>query len=290
MMRVGKLLLWAALAATAWSPSAFAVSVDLALVIAADTSQSIDDREAALERQGVAAAFRSPEVLRAISSGSLGRIAVLYMDWSGGPNNRIIVNWRTIGDKPGADAFADALLKAPRTYGQGTSIGGAMEMAAALIATSGFEATRRVIDISGDGPTNRGRPVAEVRDEMVARGIVINGLPIVTDEYGTGDWGDYYGALDQYYRHCVIGGQGSFIQPAKGFQEFAAAMRHKLVLEISDAAAPGGIVKVATRDQGPAARPDARNPLRPAKPPAQDCSDGNGRNGFGRFRGFGGFQ
>ena len=292
MMHAGKLFLWAALAASAWPSVAFAASVDLALVLAADTSQSIDDREAALERQGVAAAFRSPELLRAISSGALGRIAVLYMDWSGGPNNRIVVNWRTIGDKAGADAFAAALLKAPRTYGQGTSIGDAMEMGAALIATSGFEATRRAIDISGDGPTNRGRPVAEVRDELVARGIVINGLPIITDEYGTGDWGDYYGVLDQYYRHCVIGGQGSFMQPAKGFQEFAAAMRHKLVLEISDAATPGGILKVAARAQGPksppAARPNARNPLSPAKPPAQDC--GGARNGFGRFRGFGGFQ
>jgi len=291
MMHAGKLLLWAALAAVAWSSGAAAAPaapVDLVLVIAADTSQSIDDREAALERQGVAVAFRSPEVLRAISSGALGRIAVLYMDWSGGPNNRIIVNWRTIGDKPSADAFADALLKAPRTYGQGTSIGDAMEMGAALIAASGFEATRRVIDIAGDGPTNRGRPVAEVRDEMVARGIVINGLPIVTDEYGTGEWGAYYGALDQYYLHCVIGGQGSFIQPAKGFQEFAAAMRHKLVLEISDAGAPGGIVKVAA--QAPQARPQGANPLRPAKPPAQDCSGGNGRNGFGRFRRFDGFQ
>ena len=153
----GKLFLWAALAASAWSSSAFAAAVDLELVIAADTSSSIDDREAALQRQGVAAAFRSLEVVRAISSGALGRIAVLYMDWSGGPNNKIVVNWRTIGDKASADAFADVLLKAPRTYGRGTSIGGAMEMGVALIATSGLDATRRAIDISGDGPSNMGR-------------------------------------------------------------------------------------------------------------------------------------
>lgn len=288
-MHAGKLFLWAALIAGAWPSVAFAAPVDLELVIAADTSSSIDDREAALERQGVAAAFRSPEVVRAISSGALGRIAVLYMDWSGGPNNRIIVNWRAIGDKASAGAFADALVKAPRTYGQGTSIGDALEMGAALIAASGFEARRRVIDITGDGPANRGRPVAEVRDEIVARGIVINGLPIVTDEYGTGDWGAYYGELDQYYMHCVIGGQGSFMLPAKGFAEFAAAMRRKLVLEISDAGSPGGIVRIATRAQVPETRPDARNPVRPAKPPAQDCG-GNAGNRFGRFRGFGGFQ
>ena len=285
-MDAGKYCLWAALAVSMWSSSALAAPVDLELVIAADTSSSIDDREAALERQGVAAAFRSPEVLRAISSGSLGRIAVLYMDWSGGPNNRIVVNWRTISDKTSAEAFADLLLKAPRTYGRGTSIGGALEMGAALIAASGIEGTRRAIDISGDGPSNTGRPVAEVRDEVVARGIVVNGLPIVTDEYGTGEWGAYYGELDKYYLHCVIGGQGSFIVPAKGFQEFVAAMRRKLVLEISDAApSSGGFVKVQARAQGP----QAPNPLRPAKPAAQDCG-GNGGNGFGRFRGFGGFQ
>jgi hypothetical protein len=283
-MHAGKLFLSAALVASAWSSSALAAPVDLELVIGADTSSSIDDREAAQEREGVAAAFRSPEVLRAISSGGLGRIAVLYMEWSGGPNNKIVVNWRTIGDKASADAFADLLLKAPRTYGRGTSIGAAMEMGAALIATSGFEATRRAIDISGDGPNNMGRAVAEVRDEVVARGIVINGLPIMSGEYGGGDWGAYPGELDKYYMHCVIGGQGSFIVPAKGFQEFVAAMRRKLVLEISDGGpASTGIVKVAA--QGP----DARNPIRPAPAPAKDC--GRGGDSFpGAGRVFGGFR
>jgi hypothetical protein len=210
-----------------------------------------------------------------------------FSTWTGrAANNKIVVNWRTIGDKASADAFADVLLKAPRTYGRGTSIGGAMEMGVALIATSGLDATRRAIDISGDGPSNMGRAVAEVRDEVVARGIVINGLPIMSGDYGTGDWGAYPGELDKYYMHCVIGGQGSFMVPAKGFQEFAAAMRRKLVLEISDAGpALGGIVKVAAQGQGP----EARNPLRPAKPPAQDCV--GGRDSFGgAFRGFGRFR
>ena len=285
-MHGGKLFLCGALVASVWSSRAFAEAVDLQLVIAADTSTSIDDTEAALERQGVAGAFRSPEIVRAISSGSLGHIAVLYMDWSGGPNNQIVVNWRTIGDKVSADAFADALLKAPRTYGRGTSIGGAMEMGAALIESSGFEAMRRAIDISGDGPSNMGRAVAEVRDEVVARGIVINGLPIISGDYGTGDWGAYPGEIDKYYMHCVIGGQGSFMVPAKGFQEFITAMRRKLVLEISDAgSASAVIVKVAAQGQGPL----ARTPLRPAIPPAKDCGGGGDSFGGGR-RGFGGFQ
>lgn len=274
---------WGAIvAAVCFASPAFAAAapVDLELVIAADTSSSIDDREAALEREGVVSAFRSPEVLRAISSGSLGRISVLYLDWSGGPNNRIIVNWTTVHDKASAEAFAASLMKAPRTYGRGTSIGGAIEMGAALLESSGIEATRKAIDISGDGPANTGRPVAEVRDEVVARGIIINGLPIMSGDYGTGDWGAYPGQLDQYYMHCIIGGQGSFIVPARGFQEFIAAMRRKLVLEISDSGQRPEIVKTAAQ---------GGNPLRAQKPPAQDCGGGEDifrggfRRGFGQF-------
>jgi hypothetical protein len=107
--------------------------------------------------------------------------------------------------------------------------------------------TQRSIDISGDGPNNRGPAVYEVRDEIVAKGITINGLPVVsTGEYGTGDWGIYYGELENYYVNCVIGGPRAFAIPAKGFEEFAAAIRHKLVLEISDAGRISSpIVKVA---------------------------------------------
>lgn len=280
-MHYKRLLLGAIAVAASCAPVlAAAPAVDLELVIAADTSSSIDDREAALEREGVASAFRSPDVLRAISSGSLGRIAVLYLDWSGGPNNRIIVNWTAIHDKASAEAFAESLMKAPRTYGRGTSIGAAMEMGAALIESSGLEATRKAIDISGDGPANTGRPVAEVRDEVVGRGIIINGLPIMSGDYGTGDWGAYPGQLDQYYMHCIIGGQGSFIVPAKGFQEFVLAMRRKLVLEISDSGGSPKLVKAAAQ---------GANPLRAQKPAAQDCGGGEDifrggfRRGFGRF-------
>lgn len=280
-MRYKKLFFGAIVIAASCTPVlAAAPAVDLELVIAADTSSSIDDREAALEREGVVSAFRSPEVLRAISSGSLGRIAVLYLDWSGGPNNKIVLNWTTIHDKASAEAFAQSLLKAPRTYGRGTSIGGAIEMGAALIESSGLEATRKAIDISGDGPANTGRPVAEARDEVVGRGIVINGLPIMSGDYGTGDWGAYPGQLDQYYMHCIIGGQGSFIVPARGFQEFVAAMRRKLVLEISDSGLRPKLVKAAAQGS---------NPLRAQKPAARDCGGGDDifrggfRRGFGQF-------
>ena len=269
---------------------AFAEAVDLELVLATDNSQSIDSAEAALQRQGVAAAFRSPEVVRAIQSGSLGRIGVAYLDWSSAPYTRIAVNWRVIKDKASADAFADALLKAPPGFGRGTAIGETLILAAQLIEINDLDGTRRAIDISGDGPNNTGRPVAEVRDEIAARGITINGLPIVTDEYGTGEWGAYYGELDKYYINCVIGGRAAFALPAKGFQEFAVAIRRKLVLEISEALpkAPAiglPIMKIA----GVMSSPPSDNPLRPApranpSPSTQNCGGG------GRVRGFGGFR
>jgi hypothetical protein len=213
-------------------PAAATEAVDLEIVIATDVSQSIDEREAALQRQGFAAALRSREVIRAIESGALGKIAVAYIDWSSEPWNRVIVDWQVIHDGASAHAFADALLARPRTHGQGTSIGGAMRLAAHMIESNTFDGMRRVIDISGDGPNNRGA-LAFAREDTLARGITINGLPIITDDYGTGDWGGFYGQLDRYYETYVIGGPGAFSLPARGFEEFATAIRRKLILEIS---------------------------------------------------------
>ena len=132
--------------------------VDLELVIASDNSQSIDPTEAALERQGVAAAFRNDEVVKAIQSGALGKIAVAYLDWSSAPFTRIVLDWRIIEDKASAEAFAAALLAARPPYGQGTAIGEAIALAARMIETNAFEGTQRVIDVAGDGPNNTGRP------------------------------------------------------------------------------------------------------------------------------------
>lgn len=207
-------------------------AVDLEIVIATDVSSSIDEREAALQRQGFASALRSPDVIAAIRSGATGKIAVAYIDWSSEPWNRLIVDWRIIEDQASADAFAATLLAAPRTYGQGTAIGGALRMATRLIESNAFDGMRKVIDMSGDGPNNRGS-LASAREATLARGITINGLPIVTSEYGTGDWGQFYGQLDLYYESYVIGGPGAFSLPARGFEEFAAAIRRKLILEIS---------------------------------------------------------
>jgi len=252
-------------------------TVDLELVLATDNSQSIDRSEALLQRQGVAAAFRHPDVVRAIQSGTYGRIAVAYLDWSSLPFTRLTLNWRIVSDKASADAFADALLKAPFVYGQGTAIGEAILIGARLIETNNIEGTQKSIDISGDGPNNTGPPVYQMRDEIVAKRITINGLPVVsTGDYGQGDWGIYYGKLEDYYRNCVIGGPRSFAIPAKGFEEFAQAVRRKLVLEISDASrAPSLIMRTA-------AAPNASPPPTPLRPPDR----ANNENCGGRLRFF----
>ncbi len=229
-------LLGAILGLAPWpSPAAAAEPVDLELVIATDVSQSIDDEEALLQREGIAAAFRSKHVIRAVRSGFLRRIAVAYIDYSSALFNKIVVDWRIVGDRKSAEAFADALLKAPLTFGRRTSISDAVEHAARMIEANDFEGTRRVIDVSGDGPNNSGRLVDQVRDDTVAKRITINGLPIVNDR-GRFNTRYYLPDLDKYYRGCVIGGAGAFIVVATDFKDFARAIRRKLVLEIAAAA------------------------------------------------------
>lgn len=211
--------------------------VDLELVIATDVSRSIDGDEARLQRQGIAAAFRSQQVIDAIQSGVLQRIAVAYIDYSSRDWNKLLIDWRIIRDRDSAYAFADTLLNAPLTFGRRTSISDALEQARNLIETNDIEGTRRVIDVSGDGPNNAGRGVDAVRDETIGRRITINGLPIINDRdagfsrYSLPD-------LDNYYRGCVIGGPGAFLVVARDFKDFARAIRRKLVLEISDLSPP----------------------------------------------------
>jgi hypothetical protein len=231
--------------------------VDIALVITTDVSYSVDENEARFQREGAIAAFRSPEVVKAIQAGALGRIAVTYIDFSSYSMNKIIAPWHVVHDAASAEAFADLLAIAPRTLGVQTSISSGLEMAEHLIDTSGYLATKRVIDVSGDGPNNEGHLVDKVRDEIVAKGIVINGLPIMTpaDQFDV-----YYLAdLDKYYAGCVIGGNGAFIQVAHGFEDLARALRRKLIQEISDAGKGANplLVKVAASTPRAAPAPHA---------------------------------
>jgi hypothetical protein len=219
--------------------------VDIALVITTDVSYSVDENEARFQREGAIAAFRNADVIKAIQAGPLGRIAVTYIDFSSYSTNKIIAPWHVVHDAASAEAFADLLAIAPRTLGVQTSISSGLEMAEHLIETSGYVATKRVIDVSGDGPNNEGHLVDKVRDEIVAKGIVINGLPIMTpaDQFDV-----YYLAdLDKYYAGCVIGGTGAFIQVARGFEDLERALRRKLIQEISDAGKSGNplLLKVA---------------------------------------------
>ena len=225
--------------------------VDVALVIATDVSYSVDENEARFQREGAIAAFRNPEVVKAIQAGALGRIAVAYIDFSSYSTNKIIAAWHIVHDKASAEAFADLLAIAPRTLGVQTSISSGLEMAELLLDTSGYAATKRVIDVSGDGPNNEGHLVDKVRDEIVAKGIVINGLPIMTpaDQFDV----YYLPDLDKYYAGCVIGGPGAFIQVAHGFEDLARALRRKLIQEISDAG-KGVQIRCSSRSRRPRPR------------------------------------
>ena len=214
-------------------PALAAERVDLELVLATDTSRSIDESEARLQREGVAAALRHPDIIQAIQSGYHKKVAAAYLDYSSANFNKIIVDWRIIRDKISATAFARALTEAPLTFGRRTSISDGLEMAARMIENNQYLGTRRVIDVAGDGPNNHGRLVEDVRDDIITKGISINGLPIVND--GDEGFASQFSIkdLDDYYRGCVIGGRGAFIVVAKDFPDFARAIRRKLIFEIA---------------------------------------------------------
>jgi uncharacterized protein DUF1194 len=212
------------------APSSGVQNVDLKLIIATDVSRSINYEEAMLQREGTAEAFNSPEVIKAIQSGALGKIAVAMIDWSSPELDRVVLDWTIIDGKQSADAFAQKIRSAPRTPGQRTSISGALELGALMLEGSekNIHATRRVIDVSGDGPNNDGRRLSDVRKEVTAQNIVVNGLPVM-DENANG----YYPNLDKYYAGCVVGGRGAFVIVVRAFADFGQAMRRKLILEIS---------------------------------------------------------
>jgi Protein of unknown function (DUF1194) len=213
-------------------------SVDLALVLAVDASGSVDQVRFELQKQGYAAAFRHPRVIGAIQSGPSQAIAVIMMQWTGPALQVTAVPWTKISDAASANAFADAIAHAPRAlFGGGTSISGAIDTSMALLFDNPYRAARRVIDISGDGSNNRGRPVTQARDEAVAKGVGINGLPILALE-------PY---LDRYYQNNVIGGPGAFVIAAERYETFADAILKKLIAEIA-AIRPGELAQINVFD------------------------------------------
>ena len=210
--------------------------VDVELVLAVDISLSVTPRELQIQRRGYAEAITSPQVLAAVRSGLLGRIAVTYVEWAGEGAQRTLIDWTMIESEADAQAFADTLLEAPGSSLRRTSISNALSYSVRLFDENGFTGLRRVIDISGDGPNNAGRPVVQARDAAVSQGIVINGLPLMTHEGFGGRWD--LEDLDLYYTDCVIGGPGAFVIPVRGWDEFANAVQRKLVLEIAGLTPP----------------------------------------------------
>lgn len=200
------------------------VPVDVELILMADVSGSIDTGEFLLQRRGYARALRDPQIIDAIRSGFLGRIALSYVEWSGPYLQVTIVPWMAIGEEADIAYFAGQLETQPRQlYGGGTAPGNAVLYATQALLNNRFEGKRLVIDVSGDGPNSNGASAAVARDQAVAQGITINGLPILSDIPG----------LERYYRENVIGGRGAFSIPAADFEDIYEAVRMKLIREIA---------------------------------------------------------
>jgi hypothetical protein len=265
------LSVWAGIG-MAFQPSAGAaeqagtgIPVDVELVIAVDVSHSMDFQERHLQRDGFALAYRNPEILAAIRSGPHQRIAVTVMEWAGDDRQTIILPWTLIRDEDSALAVSQRLAqRIPGRQARGTAIGSAMLKAASLFGKGGYAGSRRVIDVSGDGASNRGPEPAKVRDALVALGITINGLPIVyRDPFAgppiTAEATAPPLGLAEYYQANVIGGPGAFVEPVRTIDQFGPAIRRKLLREIR------GPLDIADQRDAGFSRQAAAAPSRPAE-------------------------
>jgi hypothetical protein len=241
-MRAIRILLTLLFVCAALIPTAAlaADEVDLLLVLAVDVSRSIDATKFQLQREGYASALSNPRVIEAIQSGRNGRVGVIFIEWSGVGNQKVVIDWTMIGDAEAAKGFGDRLLEAPRSFADRTSISGGIEFAMAQLALAPYQSARRTIDVSGDGTNNSGRDVATLRDAAVSKGIVINGLPILSENpmSWNPDHTNPPGGLENYYRNNVTGGPGAFVMVAKNFNTFGEAIINKMIAEVSQAHEP----------------------------------------------------
>jgi hypothetical protein len=231
-----KLVALLGLALVLCSPLARAAEpVDLLLVLAADVSRSVTEPKFKLQREGAAAAITHPDVLRAITSGPHRRIAVCFVEWATVGMQAVVVEWTAIGDGAAARAFGDRLVEAPRSFAGSTSLSSAIDFSVSHLERAPFEAERRVVDISGDGNNNSGRPVTDARDEALAKGITINALVILTPlaESFRPEHTNPAGGLEKYFQDNVIGGPGAFTVVAESHESFGRALTKKLVQEIA---------------------------------------------------------
>jgi hypothetical protein len=231
-----RLLRWLLPAILCLATSAHAAqTIDVALVLVTDVSRSIDDSEFELEKQGYAAALTDPKVVAAIKGGIAGAIAVAYVEFASSYEVRTVLDWSVIRDEASAQDFATRLAAVPRSFWGRTAISAGVDRAVQLIAESGYETPRRVIDVCGDGTNNAGREITDARDDAVKAGIVINGLAIINDHPVSWTFAHVQppGGLAKYYRENVTGGPGSFVQEIHDFHAFGEAMTRKLVTEIA---------------------------------------------------------
>lgn len=258
------------LALSGFSPTQAAAqeAVDVELVLAVDVSLSMSQEELRIQRDGYVAALTHEDVIEAIRGGVHGRIALAYFEWAGEATQYLVVPWTVVAGREDAERVAGIIANGTPGRARRTSISGALRYAADLLAESGYKGFKRVVDVSGDGPNNQGGFVDAVRDALVADGIVINGLPLMTR--GGMATGFEIPDLDRYYADCVVGGPGSFVIPVNEWDQFPEAIRRKLVQEI--AAAP---------PHRPRMTPGARLPVVKAAAP-YDCQVGEkqwpGRN------------
>jgi hypothetical protein len=232
------LLVLAALIAAHTSRARADDEVDLLLVLAVDVSRSIDQAKFMLQRDGYAAAVSNRGVLEAIRSGPHQKIGLNFVEWSGFGAQKLVIDWTVIDGADAAHRFGDQIIEAPRSFADRTSISGGIEFASAQLERSPLRAPRRIIDVSGDGTNNAGRDLAAARDEAVAKGIIINGLVILSDSQilFNAEHTNPPGGLEKYYRDNVIGGPGAFVMVAEDFNAFGKAIVKKMIAEI--AAAP----------------------------------------------------
>ena len=205
--------------------------VDLELFLAVDVSRSMTPAELEIQRRGYAQALASEEVIARITGGLIGEIALTYVEWAGVGAQNIVVPWTVIDGPEAARAVAAEITKHYDPSLRRTSISDALLYAQASIASNEFHGLRRVIDISGDGPNNQGLLAPIARDRVLADGLVINGLPLMTQDILSERWG--IPDLDIYYENCVIGGPGAFVLPVLSWDAFEAAVKRKLLLEIA---------------------------------------------------------
>jgi hypothetical protein len=211
--------------------------VDLLLVLASDVSRSVDAEKFELQRRGYGQAMADPRVIEAFRSGSTGRVAVCFLEWSGVMSQKVVIDWTAIGDAAAARQFGDRILEAPRSFADRTSISAAIDFAMSRLDAAPFEAPRRTIDVSGDGTNNSGRDVTAARDEALAKGVTINGLVILSEHPLA--WNPEHtnppGGLTNYYRQNVVGGPRAFVMAAQDFNSFGQALINKLIAEVASA-------------------------------------------------------